>query len=202
MSITQNLVSMMNGEILVESEPGKGSVFTIRLPQGNTGAPALGRETVEQLRQFRSNYQTEAGKIKIVRKPINSGRVLIVDDMEMNLYVAEDMLSPYGMRIDTAFSGHEAIEKIKINTYDIVFMDHMMPGMDGTEAIREIRKLGQKYEKLPIVALTANVISGIKEMFIANGFNDFMAKPIRIQDMNEILKKWMPPGMISSEKKD
>jgi PAS domain S-box-containing protein len=201
MGITQNLVNMMNGEILVESEVDKGSLFTVRLPQGNIGTATLGKETVDRLKQFRSIYETKMEKIHIMREPIPFGKVLVVDDMDMNLYVARGMLSPYGLQIDTALSGHEAIGKIKRNTYDLVFMDHMMPVMDGVEATREIRKLGKEYEKLPIIALTANAVSGMAEMFLANGFNGFISKPIILHELDEVLKGLMSSERIAQRKK-
>ena len=200
MGIAQNLVHMMDGEILVESESGKGSLFTVRLPQGNTGAAPLGKKTAEKLKQFRLTYEAKMEKFRIKREPIPFGKVLVVDDMEMNLYVSKEMLSPYGLQIDTAVSGHEAIEKIKANRYDIVFMDHMMPVMDGVEATREIRKLGKEYEKLPVVALTANAVSGMKEMFLANGFNGFISKPVILQELDAVLKEWMSPEKITPRK--
>jgi PAS domain S-box-containing protein len=197
MSITQNLIDMMNGEIKIESELDKGSVFTVRLPQGGTGAAALGKEAAEKLRQFSLNYKAEIKKIQITREPIPFGKVLVVDDIEMNLYVAKGMLSPYGLQIDTAESGPEAIDKIKRGTYDIVFMDHMMPVMDGIEATQEIRKLGKEYEKLPIIALTANAVSGVKEMFLASGFNGFISKPIAAQELDAMLKELLSAEKIS-----
>ena len=210
MSITQNLVKMMNGEILVESEYGKGSLFTVRLPQGNTGAVPIGKETAEKLKQFQLIYITELEKKHIVRKPIPFGKVLVVDDLDMNLYVIKGMLSPYGLQIDTAVSGHEAIEKIKKNTYDLVFMDHMMPVMDGVEAVRRIReweaeenqrkKSKLSEAQLPIIALTANAVSGMREMFLANGFDGFISKPIIMQELDDLLKKWLSPEKISQYK--
>ena len=200
MGITQNLIQMMNGEILVESEADKGSVFFVRLPQGNTGASTLGKETVERLKQFRVMYEARLDKLHIVREPIPFGKVLVVDDLDMNLYVIRGMLSPYGLQIDTAISGEEAIEKIKSGAYDLVLMDHMMPVMDGVEATRKIRELGNEYDKLSIIALTANAVSGMKEMFLANGFNDFISKPIIIQELDGILKKWMSPEKITQRK--
>jgi len=197
MSITQSLVHMMEGELKAESEPGKGSLFTVRLRQGNVGAPPLGREVTEKLREFRSNYEAKAKKTHIVRETIPNGKVLIVDDMDMNLYVAKGMLSPYGLNIDTALSGPEAIEKIKRNEYDLVFMDHMMPKMDGMETTQEIRKLGKEYEKLPIVALTANAVAGMKEMFLSNGFNGFISKPIVMQELDNILREWLSPEKVN-----
>jgi len=192
MGITRNLVQLMNGEIFAESEHGKGSLFTVLLPQGKTGAGPLGREAVEKLRQFRLNYETKTKNIHIVREPIPFGKVLVVDDMDMNLYVTKGLLSLYGLQVDTALSGYEALEKIKCGDYNLVLMDHMMPGMDGIETTREIRKLGPEYEKLPIVALTANAVSGVREMFLDAGFNDFLSKPIPTQELDEIIKEWLP----------
>jgi PAS domain S-box-containing protein len=217
MGITKNLINMMNGEILVESELGKGSLFTVRLPQGNTGSPVLGKETVERLKQFRFIYKAKLEKLQIVREPMPFGKVLVVDDLDMNLYVIKGMLSPYGLQIDTAESGNEAIEKIKQNQYDLVFMDHMMPVMDGIEATREIRKWEEEEyrrkggelpesevpegNRIPVIALTANAVSGMKEMFLANGFNGFISKPIIIQKLDEVLKEWLSPEKIIQYKK-
>ncbi|MCL2762651.1 MAG: response regulator [Treponema sp.] len=201
MGITQNLIHMMNGDILAESTHGIGSLFTVRLPQGDIGSPALGKEAVEKLQQFRLNFETKMKNVQIVHEPIPFGKILVVDDMEMNLYVAKGMLSRYGLQIDTATSGYEAIDKIKQSAYDLVFMDHMMPTMDGMEATCEIRKMGSEYEKLPIIALTANAISGMKEMFLANGFNGYISKPIITQELDDILKTWMSPEKITQQAK-
>ncbi len=122
-------------------------------------------------------------------------RILIVDDIGTNLKVAEGLMLPYKMRIDLCFSGAEAIEMIKKNFYDLVFMDHMMPGMDGIDTTKFIREMGSEnpyYADLPIIALTANAVSGTKEMFLSNGFNDFLSKPIDIIKLNVILGKWIP----------
>ncbi|MDR1839657.1 MAG: response regulator, partial [Treponema sp.] len=101
-----------------------------------------------------------------------------------------------GLLIDTAKSGYEAIEKIKYNVYDLVLMDHVMPRMDGMETTKKVRKLRGKYKKLPIVALTVNTVAG-KEMFLANGFNGFISKPIVLQEMDKMLKEWLSPEKIS-----
>ncbi|MDR2695567.1 MAG: response regulator [Deltaproteobacteria bacterium] len=187
MPITRNLVHMMNGEIFVESVPDKGSVFTVRLPQGNVGAGALGKEVVENLRLFRLDQGSQLKKSHILHEPMPYGSVLIVDDVETNLYVAKGLMRRYLLRIDTALSGFEAIEKIRDgNVYDIVFMDHMMPQMDGMEATKTIRDLG--YTR-PIVALTANVVAGQAEVFLANGFDYVLAKPIDLRQLNATLNK-------------
>jgi signal transduction histidine kinase/CheY-like chemotaxis protein len=122
-------------------------------------------------------------------------RILIVDDINTNLKVAEGLMLPYKMQVDLRLSGIEAIGAVKVNSYDLVFMDHMMPGMDGIEATKFIRELGNEnphYANLPIIALTANAISGTKEMFLSNGFNDFLSKPIEMVKLNAILAKWIP----------
>ena len=124
-----------------------------------------------------------------------SAKVLIVDDISTNLRVAKELMAPYNMNVHTCLSGSEALNLVKANYYDLVFMDHMMPGMDGIEATAFIRALesGDEYfKKLPIIALTANALSGQREMFLENGINDFLAKPIDIQKLNDILEKWIP----------
>ncbi|MDR1812865.1 MAG: response regulator [Candidatus Fibromonas sp.] len=123
-------------------------------------------------------------------------KILIVDDINTNLQVAEGLMLPYGMQVDLCLSGAEAIEAVKAKRYNLVFMDHMMPGMDGVETTRHIRELGgEYYQTLPIIALTANAVSGVKDMFLANGFNDFLSKPIDTIKLNTILEKWLPKEM-------
>jgi PAS domain S-box-containing protein len=205
MSITRHLVNMMNGEIIVESEPGAGTVFTVRLPQKNAGGGIIGKELSDDLRKFRANRGLYAKEARIAYKKMPKARVLAVDDVDTNLYVAKGLLAPYGLSADTAVSGYEAIEKLKNgNTYDIIFMDHMMPYMSGIETAVQIRQMG--YD-LPIVALTANAVSGIKEMFIENGFDDFLSKPVDILELNNILEKWIPeekqkPAVIMSNNQE
>jgi signal transduction histidine kinase/CheY-like chemotaxis protein/HPt (histidine-containing phosphotransfer) domain-containing protein len=203
MSITKQLIQMMNGSISVQSEPGRGTTFIVHLPQGNVGASPLGKEVSENLRQFRftsiSQMKT-AQTVQIMREPMPYGSVLIVDDVETNLYVAKGLMAPYGLSIDTAESGYEAIGKIKAGkVYDIIFMDHMMPHMDGIETTRAIREMG--YEQ-PIIALTANAVTGQAEMFLSNGFDDFISKPIDIRQLNMVLNKLVrdkqPPEVIEN----
>jgi PAS domain S-box-containing protein len=188
MNITKHLVNMMGGEISVQSEPGKGSVFTVRLPQGIVDAEVLGSDVVENLKQFRVNKAEQMKKgPRIVREYMPYGRVLIVDDVETNLYVVRGLMAPYGLSVETATSGFEAIEKIRNGaTFDIIFMDHYMPKMDGIEAVKTIRGLGYTH---PIVALTANALVGQAEMFMENGFDGFISKPIDIRQLNVSLNK-------------
>jgi CheY-like chemotaxis protein len=119
-------------------------------------------------------------------------RVLVVDDINTNLRVVKGLMAPYEIQVDCSTTGAEAIRLVEENTYDIVFMDHMMPGMDGIETTAAIRSLGPSFQMLPIIALTANVISGVREMFIEHKMNDYLAKPIDVFKLNEILERWIP----------
>lgn len=123
-------------------------------------------------------------------------QILIVDDNSVNLTVASGLLEPLSMNIDTASSAAEAIEKIHYVKYDLIFMDHMMPGVDGVEATHIIRRLVPSYNDVPIIALTANAIGGAKEMFIKEGMNDFVAKPIEVKDVVSKIMKWLPKEKI------
>lgn len=125
-------------------------------------------------------------------KPLPWVHILVVDDNEVNLQVAVGLMQPYEMKIDCVLSGQEAINAVCEKEYDLVLMDHMMPGMDGVEALKKIRGLpGEKYQKLPVVALTANATKDARDMFMAEGFNGFLAKPIETLKLNDMLKKWL-----------
>jgi len=200
MSITRNIVNMMNGRISIKSEVNWGTVFTVYLPQGKTDSEVLGREVAESLQNFELNDAKQIGKAQIVYEPMPYGSVLIVDDVESNLYVAKGLLAPYGLSIDTAASGYEAIDKITDGkVYDIVFMDHMMPKMDGIETVNKIRAMG--YTR-PIVALTANAVTGQADIFLASGFDGFISKPIDIRQLHAALKQFVrdkqSPGIIEA----
>jgi len=204
MNITMKLIQMMNGKILVESEPGKGTTVTVHLPQkeDDSGASGvIGKEMAENLRRFRLG---EAGQMKktsqIIREYMPYGKVLIVDDVESNLYVAKGLMAPYGLSIETVSSGFEAIDKIKAGAvYDIIFMDHFMPKMDGIEAAKIIRGMGYKQ---PILALTADALTGHADMFMENGFDGFISKPVDIRHLNASLNKFIrsrhPPEEIEA----
>ena len=198
LNILMELIKMMNGKIVAKSEVGSGTLFTVRLPQKNASASVLGKEAAENLMKIRTAYEYHQDKSP-PDSAIPFGKVLVVDDVEINQFVIKEMLSYYGLEIDLASSGEEALEKIKSNDYNLVFMDYIMPVMDGLETAKKIRELtfnsenseSDKFKKLPIIALTANIVSGVKEMFIANGCNDFISKPVDMREMSGILKKWM-----------
>ncbi|MCL2193623.1 MAG: ATP-binding protein [Treponema sp.] len=189
MPITYSLIKLMHGDINVESDPGRGTVFTVRLPQKSCSDEVLGEDVVANLHDM-ENY-----KVALRRKPrripelMPYGKVLVVDDVDINLYVVEGILESYEIAVETAMSGPEAISKIKNGgVYDIIFMDHMMPGMNGVEATRAIRDMG--YDR-PIVALTANALKDTEKMFMENGFSGFVSKPIDIDKLDMYLMSFI-----------
>ncbi|MDR2104134.1 MAG: response regulator [Deferribacteraceae bacterium] len=129
--------------------------------------------------------------VKHIRFRAPEAKILVVDDIKTNLSVIEGLLSPYEMKVETSLSGEDALELVKNKRYDLIFMDHMMPSMDGIEATHLIREL-PKGKDVPIIALTANAVSGMKEMFLQNGMDDFLAKPVDTVKLNSLLTKWLP----------
>jgi len=202
MSITRNLIHMMNGDISIESEPGAGSTFTVFLPQGKTDSAVLGKEIVEALHNFRSSSRAKMKRTKIIRDPMPYGSVLIVDDVETNIFVAKGLIAPYAINADSVESGFGALKKVENgNAYDIIFMDHMMPEMDGVETTKKLREMGYEH---PIIALTANAVVGQTEIFLGNGFDDFISKPIDVRELNRVLNKFVrdkyPPEVVEEAK--
>ncbi len=193
LTITKKLVALMGGTISVQSQYGKGSVFAIRVRQGITDPAPIGHDSSERLRSLRFTDKRSVRLKALARTPMPDGKVLVVDDVATNLVVAKGLLKPYGLTVHTACSGREAIAMIRSEAvkYDAVFMDHMMPEVDGIEATRYIRNdIGTEYARsVPIIALTANAVSGSREMFLANGFNGFISKPIDISQLDSILNQ-------------
>ena len=207
MTITRNLVELMYGKINVKSAINEGTTVTVRLPQKTDGIGIrgiIGRDVAENLRQFRLGNAIQLKKTQITHEYMPYGHILIVDDVETNLYVAKGLMAPYGLKIDLATSGFEAIDKIKEGAvYDIVFMDHMMPKMDGIETTKQLRKMGYTRS---IVALTANALSGQAEMFLKNGFDDFISKPIDIRQLNislnRLIRDKQPAEVVEAAQKE
>ncbi len=299
LAISQKIVSLMGGEITVESEYEKGSIFSFWVPQKifnskpsvvvkdketiqaaglvangflkthlekdmkHLGVSYVSLETEEDLNcieennvthlfvghgmfsvkveefvknhpdiktilliDFKNDVKLNISNLLVVKKPIYvlniasifngedyhigigcnaydefdfvapEAEVLIVDDNAINLTIAEGLLEPVKMKISTATSGKEAVEMISQKKYDLIFMDHMMPEIDGVETTHIIRRFHREYENVPIIALTANAISGTKEMFIREGMNDFVAKPIEMRNILAKLKMWLPKHKI------
>jgi signal transduction histidine kinase/CheY-like chemotaxis protein len=201
LSITKHLVELMGGTIKVKSTYGRGSIFAVALRLKIVDNTPIGREMADKLRKFHFMENRVRGRRNLVRTYMPKGRVLVVDDVMTNLDVARGLMIPYGLTIDCVLSGREAIDLIRAipddahssEKYDIVFMDHMMPDMDGVEATRVIRQeIGTEYARtVPIVALTANALSGSSEMFLRNGFDGFISKPIDIYRLDATLNQWV-----------
>jgi signal transduction histidine kinase/CheY-like chemotaxis protein len=194
LAITKMLLELMDGTIKAESEYGKGSVFTVKIPQQIADPMPLGKEKTAKLEQLDSLDEEKPVEIS-VNSAMTGVKVLAVDDVEINLEVVKGLLEPYGLVVDTVLSGKEAIEKIGGGNprYDLVLMDHMMPEMDGIEAVKIIRNnIESDYARtVPIIALTANALAGNEEMFLEHGFNGFISKPIDIACLDETLNKWV-----------
>jgi len=192
LSITKMMVDLMGGSISVESEYGKGSVFTAELPQKIITTEKIGPDVVKKLKHFR--YQPKR-KSRLMRISLPYARVLIVDDVITNLDVAKGIMKPYKMIIDCVTSGQQAIDAVREEKvkYNAIFMDHMMPVIDGIEATRIIREeIGTEYAKtVPIIAFTANVLVGNEEMFLNKGFQAFISKPINIVRLDAIIRQYI-----------
>ena len=189
MSIVNSLLQLMGGTIVVESKVNVGTTFKVDIPQKRVSKNNIGKDLIDSLVNFRLTNRFSAKKLIFTPDPMPYGKVLVVDDVETNLYVAKGILSFYGLDIETCDSGYEALNLIKSGkVYDIIFLDQMMPGMDGVETIRHIRAEGYNH---PIVALTANALIGQSEVFLKNGFDGFISKPIDTSRLNTILNKFI-----------
>ena len=169
LAITKRLVEMMNGKIIVQSVFGSGSKFTVYLPQ-----------KIIYDKELKVEPQKEV--LNLVDK-----KVLVVDDNDLNLKIADRLLKKYNLQVDTCKSGYECLEKIKDQTYDLIFMDDMMPKMSGTETLHIIQE--SPTFKTKVIALTANAIEGMKEKYIEEGFNDYLAKPIDKDELEKVLRR-------------
>ncbi len=193
--ISKNICELMGGSIEVESVYGEGTVFIVNIIQ-----KVLDKKPLD----ISKSNEIHNNELKKIFKPsdidsIMGKKVLVVDDNSVNLVIAKELLQPYKLEVDIASSGKEALAKVTENKYDIIFMDHMMPEMDGVETTREIRKMDIPYcKKVPVVALTANAVYGAREELIESGFCDYLAKPIDVKQFEAVLHKYL--GNISADK--
>jgi signal transduction histidine kinase/CheY-like chemotaxis protein/HPt (histidine-containing phosphotransfer) domain-containing protein len=186
LAITKRLCLAMGGDVSASSVFGEGSAFMVTLPQKIRDD----RPLVEMDGYVCDAYETRDARISFTAP---EACILVVDDIETNLKVVEGLLAPYEMKVSVCGGGAEAVRMAREGIYDVIFMDHMMPEMDGIEAAAAIRAMkGEYFKTVPIIALTANAVSGMREMFLQNGFNDFLSKPIEISKLNEIIERWVP----------
>ena len=179
LAITKKLVEMMGGKIVVQSIYGKGSIFTISLDQRML--------TNEELTKVMKEKETEEKTDEII--DASGKNILVVDDNMLNLKVAERLLKAYKCNITLVSSGSECLDKVSNNKYDLILLDDMMPRMSGTETLQKLKEI--ETFNTPVVALTANAITGMKEEYINRGFNDYLSKPIIKEDLNRVMKKYL-----------
>jgi len=183
---------MMGGLLEVTSEYGKGSEFYFEIWQGIANGLNSNDSVV-----MKQPWQTDTE----FRAP--EARVLIVDDAELNLMITEELLKPVGMTVDVAQSGETALEMIEKNHYHAIFMDYMMPYLDGVETTKLIRKLALEkkddyYKYVPIIALSGDTSDSTRESFMCAGIDDFTEKPVEVKKLKKLLLKWLPKELIKS----
>lgn len=206
LAVSKRLIELMQGTLHVKSEIGKGSEFAFTVRQEVIDAkpcieaePQAVQPPVSQKEDNAVHREDSKQKGRQTTFTAPTARILLVDDNKVNLKVAEGLLRPYKMCIEMADSGKQAIEMVQNRVYDLIFMDHMMPQMDGVEAAKIIRGLdGERFCKMPIIALSANAVRGAKEMFLEAGMNDFVAKPIEMRVMDRTLREWLPEDKVIS----
>jgi len=188
--ISKQLIEKMDGKISIDSVYGVGSTFSFHIP-----LRVINWEPAEKL----EDYQYEEPEEKKVDFTAPKARILAVDDSDINLMVVSALFNPIGMTIDTVKSGYEALSMLEKNSYDLILMDHFMPGLDGVETTERIRRLDNNPNRdIPIIALTADSAEIVKQELLSNGMNDFMAKPIIIKEAYQILYRWLPNEKIQN----
>ena len=191
LSITHNLLELMNGKIEVESEYGKGSVFTIYLPQRIVSSEPIGN--------FQDKFERYVHTMKAYQESFRApdAHILVVDDTDMNLTVIEGLLSKTDINLDTASGGAEALNLTREKKYDLILMDQRMPIMDGTETMKRIREQSDGMNiDTPVICLTADAVSGARNKYIAEGFTDYLSKPVESSTLEAALIKYLPSEKI------
>ncbi len=195
LNIVKQLVEQMQGNIKVESEYGKGSVFTVSIPQKVVDRNAVGNFE-EAVREYRKKNQVVES---LFTAPDAS--VLVVDDNRMNLNLMKALIKRTKMQIEIASSGMECLELTRRKKFDIILMDHMMPGMDGVETLKALRAEANNGNKnTTVVALTANAIAGSREMYLDYGFDDYLSKPIQADKLDELLGRFLSDSLVKYDK--
>jgi len=189
--ITKRLIDQMGGNISFESEEGKGSTFTAIIPQKPTDGTVIGDFTKRYL-----DYEKQTATDYHEKFTSPDAKLLVVDDTQMNLTVVRGLLKPTQIVVDTALSGAEALELTNENKYDVILLDHMMPEMDGIETLHNLKALNNINKDTPVIMLTANAIKGAEEQYLSEGFDDYLSKPVRGKDLEEMIYKYLPKDKI------
>lgn len=191
LAITKKFVELMRGSVGVESVYGQGSKFFVRIPQkAMTGIP-MG----DYQEKFQKNVQKQKKYERSFVAP--EARILLVDDNEINLMVEENLIKQTKVMVDTAASGKEALALLETKQYDLILLDHMMPEMDGIETLKQMQ-LKHLAAGVPVLVLTANAISGARDMYLEYGFQDYLSKPINGYHLEKALMKWLPSEKIQT----
>ena len=193
LSITKDLVELMEGDIGVVSTPEKGSLFYVEIPQRIVSSDPMGNfyeryHATMESRKYKEKWQATQAKL------------LVVDDVEANLLVVKNLLKHTGVQIDLASSGMECLERTASQAYDLILLDHMMPGMDGVETLPKIKEQEGPNKNTPIVMSTANAISGASEEYLSEGFDDYIMKPATGKELEEMVLKFLPEPLIEEKK--
>ncbi len=202
LSITKKFTEMMNGEISVESVLYEGSTFTVRIPQKVADKGTVGHfaERLNHRNDKLEKDKEEKDAVKRERFTAPHARILVVDDVKMNLNVVRLLLKNTGMQIDLASSGEECLKYTLVKSYDAILMDHMMPLMDGIETLHKVREQADGLNiNTPVVALTANALVGAQEMYLSEGFVSYISKPVKSADLEDALKALLPRDKIVME---
>ncbi len=187
LSITKQLIDLMGGTLTVQSELGVGSVFLVEIPQKVVNKEPVGRVTISYL----SEDMVKSEKYSESFRAPDAG-ILVVDDVDMNNKVILGLLKKTLLKIDTAHSGYECIEKVKQHQYDIILLDHMMPELDGIETLKLLQETPEFDTTTPVIALTANAVVGAKEMYLKAGFTGYLTKPVKSVELENMIKEYLP----------
>lgn len=191
LAITERLVEKMGGNLDVQSVYGKGSAFSFQVVQSVADWTPLGNFEKQYHESLRS---TESYRQKFIAP---MGKILVVDDNAMNLAVAQGLLKQTRLQVDVASSGEECLELVKHKKYHLICMDHMMPGMDGVETLHALKELeGNPVADVPVIALTANAVAGARELYLNEGFQDYLTKPIDADKFENMLIEYLPDEVV------
>lgn len=193
LALTRQLTDLMQGEITVKSKYGQGSRFTITLPQKIADKRPMGKFQ----KDYTEIYQKNTDHRQQLEAP--GANILVVDDVPMNLKVIQNLLKNTKINMDTAESGAAFLEIVQKKKYDLIFMDHMMPEMDGMETMARMKKLPRSANAdTPVIMLTANVVAGIRDDYVKAGFIDYLPKPVRGDKLENMIRQYLPPHLLNS----